>query len=117
VPTATSLPVTSTPVPPSPTPAASAPGPAIISSRIEDFTFEDLEVSVGTIVSWFNKDGVKHTVTAGSFDEPQPAVFNSGALSKGEQYSFVFHEAGSFQFYCVFHPRQMVGTITVVDRR
>jgi len=64
-------------------------------------------------VSWLNKDGVQHTVTAGTFKEPQREVFDSGALSKGEQYSFVFDEAGSFKFYCVFHPR-MEGTITVV---
>ena len=115
-PTATSLPATSTPVPPSPTPEAGNENPTIISSKIEDFAFEDLEVSVGTMVSWFNKDGAKHTVTAGSFESPQPAVFNSGALSKGEQYSFVFHEVGSFLFYCAIHP-SMEGKITVVDKR
>ncbi|MCH8062060.1 MAG: cupredoxin domain-containing protein, partial [Chloroflexi bacterium] len=82
---------------------------------IEDFTFEDLEIGVGTIVSWFNKDTSPHTVTAGSFEAPQKSVFNSGSLSKGEQYSFVFHEAGTFKFYCIFHPR-MEGTITVVDK-
>ena len=114
VPTTTSVPATSTPPPPSPTPEAEAADATIISSKIENFSFEDLEVGVGTIVSWFNKDGAPHTVTAGSSEAPDPGVFNSGALSKGEQYSFVFHEAGSYQFYCVFHPR-MVGTITVVD--
>ena len=112
VPAATSSPATPTPPPPSPTPAANAPSSVIISSKIEDFKFEDLEISIGTIVSWLNKDGVQHTVTAGTFKEPQREVFDSGALSKGEQYSFVFHDAGSYKFYCVFHPR-MEGTITV----
>ena len=114
LPTATSVPATSTPVPPTPTPEARDPDPVIIPSKIEDFAFEDLEVGVGTILSWFNEDNVPHTVTAGSSKDPQPAVFNSGSLSKGGQYSFVFHEVGTFQFYCVFHPR-MEGTITVVD--
>ena len=115
VPTETSVPITSNTALPSPTPEPSAANPVIIPSKIEDFAFEDLEVGAGTILNWFNKDNVPHTVTAGSPAEPQPALFDSGSLSKGEQYSFIFHEAGSFQFYCVFHPRRMVATITVVE--
>jgi len=76
---------------------------------IANFSFgpNDLQVKVGTTVTWTNQDSASHTVTAddGSFD--------SGSLSQGSSFSFTFTEAGTFPYSCNFHP-SMVGTVTVV---
>ena len=80
-----------------------------VSVKISNFDYEpkDLEVKVGTTVTWTNMDSVEHTVTAndGSFD--------SGLFGKDATFSFTFQSAGSFPYYCIPHPN-MIGTVTVV---
>jgi plastocyanin len=74
---------------------------------IEDFDFGDpIAVAVGDAVTVINRDGAPHTWTAddGSFD--------SGTISGGDSFEFVFDTAGEFGFRCAIHP-SMTGTITV----
>jgi plastocyanin len=74
---------------------------------IDNFAFSPatLKVKVGQKVSWTNKQGVAHTVTAdgGAFDHPMPS---------GATFSFAFAKAGSFAYHCTIHP-SMHATIVV----
>jgi plastocyanin len=64
------------------------------------------EVHVGDTIIWQNDDVFRHTATAedGSFDIDLPAKTSA---------SMVVTDAGSFAFYCRFHPG-MTGTLAVV---
>ncbi len=99
-------------------PAASAAAPAASvagvtsqggsTATIQNFSFQpaSLTVSVGTTVTWTNKDSTHHTVTAddGSFD--------SKALATGATFSQTFTKAGTYAYHCAIHP-SMKATIVV----
>ena len=98
------------PVPmPSPTPAGSTPitipiGASTLGNRA--FNPAQLDVSVGTTVTWTNNDSTAHTTTS---DE---AGWNSGTLQPRAQFSTTFANAGTFRYHCAIHP-DMVGTVVV----
>lgn len=110
-------PVSPSPSPPvSPSPPAS-PSPGAQSSSItipvgaeflgtRAFIPADLNIEVGTTVTWMNADRDSHTSTS---DAPG---WNSGTISPGRQFSFTFQTAGAFPYHCSFHPG-MTGTVVV----
>ncbi len=67
-----------------------------------------ITINVGDTVTWRNTDDVPHTST--SEDE----VWDSGGLGAGEEFSFTFEEAGTFPYFCEFHPG-MEGTVVVQE--
>ena len=78
---------------------------------IADYKFVPplLTVSVGTAVTWINRDVAPHTATHRSFgDEP----FDSGTLGHLGVYAHTFKTAGSYDYLCVLH-QGMTGTIVV----
>jgi plastocyanin len=89
---------------PTTTSGAGTPGSGT-AVAIANFAFSPatLKVKAGQQVTWTNKDGVAHTVTAdgGAFDHPMPS---------GATFSFTFATAGSFAYHCTIHPF-MRGTI------
>ena len=111
-PTATPVPPTATPEPtPAPEPAPSADE---LDSNIQNFTLQDITVSVGTTVPWTNRDSAPHTATSG---EPgnQTGLWDSGRLSNGGSFSFTFTESGAFKYFCSIHGSSMTATVTVTD--
>ncbi len=66
---------------------------------ITNFAFDpvDLTIAVGDSVRWTNMDASPHTVTAGD------GSFDSGMLSNGQSFTFVFSTAGTFPYVCQFH--------------
>jgi plastocyanin len=70
------------------------------------FNPADLNVAVGTTVTWMNNDTVAHTSTSDVLG------WNSGIVAPGAQFSFVFPAAGTFSYHCAIHPG-MVGTVVV----
>lgn len=77
----------------------------------------DLEVEVGTTVTWTNDDIVAHTVTSGVADDSGAEaddIFDSGFVEPGETFSHTFDEAGTFPYFCTPHP-WMRGTVTVTQ--
>jgi plastocyanin len=74
---------------------------------IDNFAFSPatLKAKVGQKVTWTNRQGVAHTVTAngGAFNHPMPS---------GATFSFPFTKAGTFAYHCTIHP-SMQGTIVV----
>jgi plastocyanin len=83
---------------------AAAPG----SMRIVQFAFvpANLDVPVGTRVTWTNDDPAPHTVTADG------GAFDSRQLDQGASYSVVLDAPGVFPFHCEIHPT-MVGEVRV----
>lgn len=87
---------------------------------IESFTFmpEEVEVSVGTEITWTNEDGFAHTVTSGTpgetTDRFDGVMGELGEMNgEGKTFSFTFEEPGTYQYFCRFHPQQMRATVTV----
>lgn len=80
---------------------------------IQTFIFnpDPLEIPIGTTVIWTNRDGVQHTATSGTSENPS-GYFDSGFLNQGESFSFTFDEAGTFEYFCQRHP-SMRGQIIV----
>jgi plastocyanin len=89
---------------------ATQPTAKAVSVKIDNFTYQpkELEVAVGTTVTWQNADDVPHTAT--SKDDPQ--VFDSGALDTDEKFSFTFSKPGKYAYYCKVHPH-MTGVVIV----
>lgn len=92
------------------TPEAAATPAAEVTVDIKDFAFnpDAAPVQLGTRVTWANSDAVAHTATATDDDR----TFDSGNIAPGERYSYTFGVAGTFPYFCQYHPN-MKGTITV----
>ncbi len=91
--------------PSSGTPRAGTP---ITEVTIEGFAFEPatITVPVGATVTWYNRDSVLHTVTAGD------DLFDSSRLPTNGTFTYTFAQAGTFEYYCAIHP-SMEGKIVV----
>lgn len=90
-------------------PAGGGGGGGAAAVTIQGFQFQPatITVSVGTTVTWTNRDGAPHTVTA-----DQGSAFNSGSLSSGGTFQHTFSQAGRFSYHCDLHP-SMTGTVVV----
>ncbi len=71
-----------------------------------------IDVSVGTTIAWDNVDNTVHTVTSGEPPTDADGVFDSEMMSAGDVFEFTFTDAGTYNYYCTFHP-WMVGTVNV----
>ena len=88
-------------------PAASPTGVGC-AVEIRDFAFQpaQIEIAVGTTVTWTNNDTVPHTSTA------TDGTWDSGNLDQRQSYSHTFDEAGTHDYVCLYHPN-MRGTVVV----
>ena len=101
---------------PSPTPSPTPPSGGVSSSVAipvgaeslgnRAYTPDELNVAVGTTVTWMNTDSIAHTSTSNA------AGWDSGIVAPGGRFSFAFQNAGTFQYHCAIHPG-MVGTVVV----
>jgi len=84
--------------------------PAEVEVKIAGFAFDpaSVTVKVGTTVKWTNQDSAAHTVTA------DDGSWNSGSLAKGQSFSQVFTQAGTYTYQCTVHP-SMKGTVVVTQ--
>jgi plastocyanin len=62
------------------------------------YTPAEITISLGSAVTWYNKDPDIHTVTA------QEGTFDSGNMARGDTFSYTFEEIGTFEYYCIPHP-------------
>ena len=67
----------------------------------------NLQVAVGTKVTWVNNDNMVHTVTANN------SSFNSGDIAYNGSYSYTFTTAGTYAYHCKYHS-SMTGVVVVV---
>ena len=101
---------------PEPAPPAPAPEPggtATVSIPVgaeslgnRAYVPAELNVAVGTTVTWTNTDSTSHTSTS---DAPG---WDSGIVGRNGQFSATFQTAGTFPYHCAIHP-SMVGTVVV----
>ena len=66
----------------------------------------ELDVLVGTTVTWRNADRSTHTVTE------EDDAFDSGHIRPGGTFSATFDESGTYRFHCTIH-RFMRGSVSV----
>jgi plastocyanin len=90
--------------------SASAHG-ATIRVVIQNMEFAPVTITaqVGDTIEWVNKDVLLHSATdkAGAFDL---------VIAPGKTARQVLDTAGTFNFYCKYHPN-MKGTITVAEKK
>jgi len=84
------------------------PSAANAEVKIDNFSFgpETLKVSVGTTVTWINRDDIPHTVVS------TDGVFKSKVRDTDEQFSYTFTKAGTYPYFCSVHPK-MTGKVVV----
>jgi plastocyanin len=66
-----------------------------------------LTIKAGTKVVWVNRSDAPHTVTS----RTKSWKYNK-KMNVRKNLSFVFRKAGTFKYYCIYHPG-MAGTIVV----
>jgi plastocyanin len=84
-----------------------APASARITIQAIKYSPETIEIKKGETVEWDNTDLTPHTVTSESGGE-----LNSGSIEADASWSHTFAQAGTFPYYCTYHP-EMKGTIVV----
>jgi plastocyanin len=72
----------------------------------EGFVPATITISVNGTVTWTNKDGYDHDVTA------DDSSFFSANLASGEKYVHQFTTAGTYNYRCTIHAG-MTGTVIV----
>jgi len=84
----------------------------IVPIIIEGFRYlpTNLNVKVGTTVTWKNNDTAPHTVT--SLDRVK--TLDSDDLAQGDTFSFTFDTPGIYEYFCAIHPN-MKATVTVSE--
>lgn len=89
---------------------AAQQAPQSAEVKIDNFSFgpASLTISVGSTVTWTNRDDIPHTVV--SADDPK--VFKSKVLDTDEKFSFTFTKAGTYAYFCSIHPK-MTGKVIV----
>ena len=74
-----------------------SPGPNEIWLEYKAFHPSQLSVTVGTTVTFTNKDNANHAVTETS------NLFDSGRIKSGDSWTYTFSTAGTYYFYCHYH--------------
>ena len=83
---------------------ANVPVVAHVAMKNMKFSPATVEIKKGNTVEWKNDDITPHTATS--------ATFNSGSIASDAAWRHTFTQAGSFQYYCTFHP-EMKGMVIV----
>ena len=76
---------------------AQSSGKASVAIGDNYFKPDDLEVTVGTKVTWKNGGKILHNVTA------IKGKFGTKGLTKGSTYAYKFKKPGEYAYYCSFH--------------
>lgn len=76
--------------------------------KIDNSSFgpQTLTVTVGTTVTWTNRDDIPHTLVSAD------GLFKSRARDTDETFSYKFEKAGTYSYYCSLHPK-MTGKVVV----
>jgi plastocyanin len=73
-----------------------------------------LNIAVGDSVCWANQDRTSHTATSGPVECIPDLAWDSGEIQPGSSWGRVFHQVGSFRFFCLHHcSTGMTGAIVV----
>ncbi len=76
-----------------------------VAQKNKSFTVKNLQINVGDVVSFPNKDPFFHNV----FSLSAIKTFDLGSYKKGETKKITFNEPGKIEVECAIHPKmQMV---------
>ncbi len=91
------------------TPVVGAPDAGTVMVDIQNFAYtpDPVTIPVGGTITWTNRDPEPHTATARDRE-----VLQSGTLKQDERYTETFEAAGTYEYFCEFHPN-MKGTLVV----
>jgi len=78
-------------------------GPNEVWIQSTGFDPVTLTVSVGTTVTWTNKDNVRHDVTSGLPGNVENVFDPSPNLSASATYAVPFSRPGTFNYFCSIH--------------
>ena len=68
----------------------------------------NIQIKVGTTVTWTNMDSVPHSITLDS------GAKDSGLFGQNANFSYTFTTTGTFQYHCSAHPF-MLGKVVVMS--
>jgi plastocyanin/methionine-rich copper-binding protein CopC len=85
---------------------------ASVNVNIVDFKFDPavITITTGTKVTWTEVGPTEHNTVS----KADPPLWDSPILQIGDTFSYVFNEAGTFDYWCTIHP-EMLGTVVVVN--
>ena len=109
-PTATPSPTPTPTLTPAPTPT---PTPQPVTAIIDKTTLPELNINVGTTVTWLQKEATIHTTTSGAPGNLDK-IWDSPFLKQGETFNHTFNKVGTFPYFCRVHGSAMSATVTVV---
>ncbi|MCC6791512.1 MAG: amidase [Thermomicrobiales bacterium] len=91
----------------SPPAAVASPAASPFAHSIERMAYHPSRVDIpaGATVTWVNRQGVPHTVTA-------PGELNSGRLDRDARFTHTFDEPGVYWYECFYH-HNMSGLVVV----
>ncbi|MCX6843977.1 MAG: plastocyanin/azurin family copper-binding protein [candidate division WOR-3 bacterium] len=99
-----------------------SPGQAAGNARHQvamlEFHFqpESLNVFTGDTVTWVNKGNLPHTTTSGVDGKPD-GLWDTKHLARGESFSYVFSQPGTYRYFCrPHHGLGMKGVVVVTNR-
>lgn len=78
----------------------------------DKFTPARIQVTIGTTVTWTNRDSVPHNVTLSPVVLTSSGNWESGLIYPGQSFSYTFTSRGQFHYYCQEHP-DMIGEVIV----
>ena len=62
-----------------------------------------VEISAGESVTWQNQDVAFHSVTSGTYENPD-GLFDSGHLDPYQSFTLTFDNTGVYDYFCTLHP-------------
>ena len=76
--------------------------------KIDNFSFgpATLTVTVGSTVTWTNRDDIPHTAVS------TDGIFKSKVMDTDEKFTYAFDKSGTFTYSCSIHPK-MTGKVVV----
>ncbi len=98
--------------PPADSGESSGGGGAQVGMKNIQFEPGDVTIKTGESVTWTNDEAVPHDVEGGGGD----VKFSSGAeggMNDGDEFTFTFKKAGTYDYICRVHAPGMAGTVTV----
>ena len=106
--------------PPPPPPPAPPPAPNTVFVTVSEFQFtpDTVRITAGIPVRWTNTGTLSHSVVSDTAGQFNSGTLSSGGVDRngmpyaGSTYDRTFTSAGTYPYYCSFHP-QMKGVVIV----